>query len=58
MESANYGADVLTKQASCIHIRRQEVTIARESTFCSQARHVGGLHDVLQVFAQVAVYGV
>jgi len=42
-----------TEETAGIHVRREEVALARRGAFGGETRHVGCLHDVLQVFARV-----
>ena len=43
----------LTEQASCIHIRRQEVTVSGQRPLWRETRHVGRLHDMVEVLSWI-----
>jgi hypothetical protein len=48
------GQSVLAEQALCTEVCRQEIAVAVQSALWRQASHVCRLHNVLQVYAEVA----
>lgn len=51
--NAQVGQCVLSKDASSIHVGRQESTVTFQLLLWCQAAHVGGLHNMIEIFSQI-----
>jgi hypothetical protein len=50
---AQVGQRIFTKDASSVHVCRQETTVTFQLLLRSQAAHVGRLHDMVKVLSQI-----